>query len=106
MKNEYGVDLDRNGYAPSLFPWKHGECLICGRYDRPLQRHEVFHGPYRETSKRLGCWVYICDYCHMRIHGVDARNEKTLKRIMQKKAMEHYGLTTEQFREVFGKDYR
>lgn len=106
MTNEYGVDLDRNGYAPSLFPWKPGECLICRRSDRPLQRHEVFHGPYRETSKRLGCWVYICDYCHMRLHGSDGMNDKTLKRIMQKKAMEHYGWTTEQFREVFGKDYR
>ena len=32
MKNEYGVKLDRNGYAPSIIPG-HDEyrCLLCGK---------------------------------------------------------------------------
>ena len=105
MKNEFGASLDRNGYAPTLIPWQEGECMICGHYDRPLQRHEVFHGPYRETSKRLGCWVLICDVCHDKLHHSDCSSEKKLKYIMQNRAMKKYGWTVEQFREHFGKDY-
>ena len=39
MTNEYGVKLDRNGYAPSIVPG-HGEwqCYGCGR-NRNLERH-------------------------------------------------------------------
>lgn len=50
--NEYGVKLDSNGYAPSILN-QQPTCLICGRYH--TARHEVFYGPYRDKSKRLGC---------------------------------------------------
>lgn len=42
-RNEYGVKLDSNGYAPSILS-KSPTCLICGRYR--TARHEVFFGPY------------------------------------------------------------
>ena len=51
-QNEYGEKLDSNGYAPSILS-KSTTCLICGRYR--TARHEVFFGPYRDKSKRLGC---------------------------------------------------
>lgn len=106
MKNEYGEALDRNGYSATLWPDMDG-CGLCGWQDRPLQRHEVFHGPYREKSKRYGCWVTICDVCHSGIHqGGKAESEKRLKYIMQRRAMKHYGWTEEQFRAVFGKSYQ
>lgn len=105
MKNEYGVTLDRNGYAPSLLEWREGECLICGRV-RPLQRHEVFHGSlYRERSKNLGCWVNICDDCHRAIHQTATFKERALKRLVQKAAMKHYGWSIADFRQRFGKNY-
>ena len=81
MVNQYGIKLDRNGYAPSLFKNRPGRCLLCERVDRPLQRHEVFHGPYRQKAKALGCWVLICDECHRLAHsdGAIDRNLKLVK---------------------------
>lgn len=105
MKNEFGVTLDRNGYAPSLIEWREGECLVCGRKDRPLQRHEVFHGPFRERSKNLGCWVSICDVCHDKLHHKENMLDRRLKYIMQKRAMKHYGWSIEDFRRYFGKNH-
>ena len=105
MTNEFGKPLDRNGYAPRLIYWPEERCFICGRADRPIQRHEVFHGPYREKSKRYGCWVGVCDYCHTKIHKGEDMLETKLKGIHQKKAMREYGWTEEQFREIFGKSY-
>lgn len=104
MRNEYGVTLDRNGYAPSLFRHQPGKCFLCGRADRPLQRHEVFHGPYRQKAKALGCWLSICEECHMRAH-TDGAIDRGLKRSMQLKAMNAYGWTVDRFRGYFGKNY-
>lgn len=105
MKNEFGAELDRNGYAASVINWPDDQCFVCGRRDRPLQRHEVFHGPYRDKSKRYGCWVIVCDYCHTRIHAGKDLTEHKLKVIMQRKAMKKYGWDMDKWREVFGKNY-
>lgn len=105
MKNDYGETLDRNGYAPSLVNWPGENCFICGKTNRPLQRHEVYHGPYRSKSKALGCWVPICDECHTKVHAGYNRLDYRLKLLFQKKATEKYGWSENQFREVFGKSY-
>lgn len=105
MTNELGERLDRNGYGPQVIKWPDHQCFVCGRTDRPLQRHEVFHGPYRSKSKEFGCWVIVCDYCHERIHKGDDLLERKLKVIMQKQTMKKYGWSVEKFREVFGKNY-
>lgn len=104
VKNEFGAPLDRNGYAPSLLHEYQERCIVCGRTDRPLQRHEVFHGPYRQKSKKYGCWVCACNECHAKIHR-NGELEQQLKKNIQSIAQEAYGWTTEQFREVFGKSY-
>ena len=105
MKNKYGVQLDRNGYAPSL--WVQGDrCAICGRVDRKLDRHEVYHGVSNRTkSKNLGLWVRICDLCHAELHQRNARLDEMLKVNMQKVAMEHYGWSIDDFRREIGKSY-
>ena len=92
----------RNGYAPSIVP--SDDCLICGSTEG-LQRHEVFHGAFREKSKRLGCWVLLCYRCHYRVHNGHDGLDAELKRFMQRKAMEANGWDTEQFRQRFGKNY-
>ena len=104
MTNDYGVELDRNGYAPSIAIHAEG-CDLCRRRDRPLQRHEVFHGPFRKRAKALGCWLWICDCCHDRLHFRDAQFQLYTKQLMQQTAMEHYGWTVEQFRAEFGRNY-
>ena len=97
--------LDSNGYAPSILS-KSPTCLICGRYR--TARHEVFFGPYRDKSKRLGLWANLCPWCHQ--NGVTAVHtnreaDLRLKKWAQKKAMEYYGWPEAQFVQEFGRSY-
>ena len=112
MMNEYGERLDRNGYAPSILQMDRGGpyCYLCLRNGSadPLNRHEVFGGAYRQKSKRLGLWVYLChESCHQGPNGVH-RNPKLahdLKQAAQRAAMEFYGWNVEDFIREFGKNY-
>lgn len=110
--NEYGAELDRNGYAPSIVQEDADECCaICyanGGKD-PLNRHEIFGGAYRQKSKRLGLWVSLChDRCHQNgpnsVHQ-NAEANRALKVRGQRAAMEKYGWRKEDFIREFGKNY-
>lgn len=104
MLNEYGATLDKNGYAPSIVQDIEG-CYFCSRRDGKLDRHEIFHGAYRQKSKVLGLWVTLCHDCHMTLHHKDAYLDALLKRQGQREAMQRYGWTTAEFIERFGKNY-
>ena len=86
MTNEYGVTLDRNGYAPSIVQDIEG-CYYCETQCGKLDRHEVFHGASRKKSKALGLWVLLCHDCHMTLHHKDAALDALLKRQGQRVAM-------------------
>ena len=58
MTNEYGVTLDRNGYAPSIVQDIDG-CWFCKTQQGKLDRHEIYHGAYRKKSKALGLWALL-----------------------------------------------
>lgn len=103
-KNEFGEVLDRNGYAPSIAPPVTG-CRICCRTDRPLQRHEVFHGANRQKSKAYGCWIEVCPQCHEAIHRKSGALDRGLKAWMQGLCRKRYGWDVEEFRARFGKNY-
>jgi hypothetical protein len=103
MKNEFGARLDRSGYAPTLLG-NTGYCSLCYRKDRPLQRHEVFHGPFRTASKKYGLWISICDECHRDLHA-NPKSEKRVKEWAQRQAMTVYKWTEADFRRRFGKSY-
>ena len=62
MTNDYGAPLDSNGYAPSIFETDHCLCCFLGASatGANLARHEIFGGPNRQKSKRLGLWVLLC----------------------------------------------
>lgn len=105
MTNEYGVKLDSNGYAPSIYDGLLDRCVWCGRTDRALQRHEVYHGAGRDKSKRLGLWVTLCDLCHDQLHHKGGGIDAVLKEDMQRRAMEEYGWSEGDFRRRFGKSY-
>lgn len=104
MKNVYGVMLDRNRYAPSIVG-EADRCFICGRSDRKLERHEVYHGAYRDKSKQLGCWVQLCNICHDKLHHKGGGLDEELKAEMQPIVMEYYSWSAEDFRREFGKSY-
>ena len=101
MKNEYGMPLDRNGYAPSIL-WDDG-CRYCGAPE--TVRHEVFYGGgRRETCKRLGLWVSACPAHHELVHN-DHETDLDLKQWAQHLAMQYYGWSIEDFRQRFFKSY-
>ena len=86
-------------------------CFICGMNANlePLDCHHIWGGSNRTKSEKHGLKVYIHhSSCHIfgenSVHR-NAKVDKKLKTIAQKKAMRHYGWTTEQFREIFGKNY-
>ena len=104
MLNEYGAKLDRNGYAPSILMGNSDFCSLCYRTDRPLQRHEVFGGPYRQKSKKYGLWLSICDECHRKIHA-NPKDSLRVKEWAQRNAMTVYAWTFAEWRRHFGKNY-
>lgn len=103
MKNEYGTQLDRNGYAPSILGAS-TYCSICYHTGKPLQRHEVIHGMNRQKAKAYGLWINVCPECHAGIHH-DGKTDRRLKEWAQRHAMLVYGWTVADFRKRFGKSY-
>jgi hypothetical protein len=89
-------------------------CFICGRNAHAdyfgLEEHHVFEGyGRRKLSEKYGLKVYICgDRCHRNgkdsVHG-NAKVDRAVKEVVQKRAMEYYGWTTQEFIEIFGKNY-
>lgn len=104
MRNEYGVKLDSNGYAPSIIDLN-GDCCYRCKKSGDLARHEVFHGSDRNKSKALGCWINLCPTCHTELHAKDAEIDWAYKRVGQKIAMRYYDWTTEEFIKRFGRNY-
>lgn len=105
--------MDKNGYAPSIMQDTVFDpvCYLCGANGAldKLDRHEIFGGPYREKSKRLGLWVLLCHHeCHifgpMAAHN-NASTALRLKQEAQRRAMEAHGWSTEDFIQEFGKNY-
>lgn len=81
-------------------------CFICAHYG-PTELHHVFNGADRKHSDADGLTVYLCHTCHQRIHnGIDGSAEMfALKQWAEKKALEHYGWTEEDFRKRYRKSY-
>lgn len=86
-------------------------CFICRMNTNlePLDCHHIFGASNRNNSEKYGLKVYIHhSKCHIfgenSVHR-NAKVDRALKALAQKKAMKHYGWTTEQFREIFGKNY-
>lgn len=73
-----------------------------------LHRHEVFFGSNRQKSIKYGLVVFLTPEMHNMSHfGVHFNHDFDLflKKIGQKAAMEYYGWNTEQFIQIFGKNY-
>ena len=107
MKNAFGVELDKNGYAPSIMQSDIERCYLCGRSDRKLDRHEPFNGvANRQKSKELGMWVTLCHHpCHLDNVHKYAQEAFKLKREAQLSAMRKYGWDTKRFIIEFGKNW-
>lgn len=87
---------------------KKGRCYICGRTEW-IERHHIFNGTAnRKKSEKYGLTVHLCHWCHNEPpNGVhfNSNRDLRLKRLAQEQAMEYYGWTMDEFREIFGKSY-
>lgn len=87
------------------------KCFICKQNacGDPLDKHHCFPGALRSKSEKYGLTVYIHhSKCHIFGENAVHRNAETnhkLQAYAQKKAMEHYGWTVEDFRKEFYKSY-
>lgn len=86
-------------------------CFLCGMNTNlePLDCHHVFGGANRRKSEKYGLKVYLHHRrCHIfgkeSVH-VNAEVDRALKQRVQKKAMDHYGWSVEDFIKIFGKNY-
>lgn len=107
MTNEYGMTLDRNGYAESIIQQNTGVCYLCkSRADGKLDRHEPWGAANRQKSKEYGMWVTLHHFgCHEGPGSVhdDAELARELRRDAQRAAMLRYGWSREEFIRRFGK---
>lgn len=82
-------------------------CFVCGS-TRWLEVHHVFGGALRSKSERYGLVVRLCHFCHNEppqgVHQNRALRLR-LQAYAQKKAMELYGFSAEEFRQEFYKNY-
>lgn len=84
------------------------KCFICGRNGGywGLDTHHVFFGALRKKSDEYGLTVRLCHIeCHLEGVHKNAKIDRKLKQIAQKRAMKHYGWTTDDFIRIFGKNY-
>jgi len=101
MKNEFGCQLDSNGYAPSLIS-KESVCFFCR--SNTIVRHELFRNANRDKSKAYGLWVNVCPFHHDMLHN-DYDAENAMQKQAEIKALSVYGWNKRKFIEVFGKNY-
>lgn len=79
-------------------------CFLCGKYNTPLDKHEVFHGTAnRQKSKDLGIVVALCPACHRLVHS-NRKTDAKLQEFVQK-IYEAQGHSREEFMSVFHKNY-
>ena len=100
--------------AKSIIQEDREHCFLCGRNKYAdyfgLEEHHVFEGwGLRKLSEKYGLKVYLCgDRCHRNgeksVHK-NAEVARTLKSVVQKRAMQYYGWTVQQFIEIFCKNY-
>jgi hypothetical protein len=83
------------------------KCFICGSRQW-LEWHHVFGAATRTKSERLGLVVRLCHYCHNEPPNGVHQNKDIRSRLQsyaQKKAMQVYNWTVDDFRREFYKNY-
>ena len=93
----------------SIIQMDTSRCFLC-HARQWLEWHHVWGGCHalRERSEQYGLLVRLCHYCHNEPpNGVHQNREirRKLQAYAQKKAMERYGWSVEEFIEKFRKNY-
>lgn len=97
--------------AESIIQKDKTKCFICKQNPcgDPLDKHHVFGAALRSKSEKYGLTVYIHhDKCHIFGENAVHRNSqinRKLQAFVQKKAMQKYNWSVEDFRKEFYKNY-
>jgi transposase-like protein len=82
-------------------------CFICGHYGF-CQRHHCYGGvANRKISEKYGLVIPLCPSCHRELHDgkYSAIYKDKVHKAVQRRAMEQYGWTIEDFIKIIGKNY-
>jgi uncharacterized protein YlaI len=83
---------------------KNKQCYVCGN-TQSLECHHIFSGTAnRKQSEKFGLKVFLCNSCHHKIQ-LNYEPGLELKQMAQKKAMDFYKWSIEDFRKIIGKNY-
>ena len=83
------------------------KCYVCGTTQN-IHIHEVMFGRNRNNSIKDGCCVYLCGYHHNQSNEGVHFNHKLdmeLKQKMEKRWLEYYDKTIEDFIKRYGRNY-
>lgn len=86
---------------------KETKCYVCGT-SQNIHIHEVFFGKNRQKSIEDGCCVYLCGKHHNQSNeGVHFNHnlDLELKQTLERKWIEYYNKTIDDFIERFGRNY-
>lgn len=92
--------LERNRFSILTNDLDH--CIICGLKKDNL--HEIYQGRNRSNSMRYGLVLPLCLYHHKLIHS-DINLKELYHKLGQKKFMEYYHKSKEDFRKIFYRNY-
>lgn len=86
-------------------------CFLCNRtetcYNR-LETHHIYQNANRNKSEQYGLTVLLCANCHRLKPWAAHKSGKTMKYLHQygqQKAMQQFGWSVDEFREIFGANY-
>ena len=83
------------------------KCYVCGTTQN-IHIHEVMFGRNRNNSIKDGCCVYLCGYHHNQSNEAVHFNHKLdmqLKQKMEKRWLEYYHKSIEDFIKKYGRNY-
>lgn len=84
------------------------ECYECESVNN-LHDHHIFFGKNRDKSEHDGMKVYLCYEHHEGTAGVHGRDghklDMKLKKIAERRWIQYYKKTKEDFRKRYGKNY-
>ncbi len=83
------------------------KCYVCGT-SQNIHIHEVFFGKNRQKSIEDGCCVYLCGKHHNQSNeGVHFNHnlDLELKQTLERKWIEYYNKTIDDFIKRFGRNY-
>ena len=92
--------LERSRF--SIFTDDLDTCMFCGMGATDL--NEIFRGRNRRNSMKYGAVQPLCRRCHTKITN-DRKLELKWMIKGQKKVMEYYQMSTDEFISIFGRNY-